>query len=455
VAIEFVGSAEGSAVNGANVTLTLPTAQQNDLVIVAYAIGDNDSVDQNMAMVTADYNEVADLFSDETALDLNLGVFWKVMGATPDTTAVVDGALSGLSGADAAVAAVAMVFRGVDTTTPMDVAATTDTGIDTMHPNPPSINHNNPSGVWTVIVGASAHTLGAAGTYTFPTGYTTNKLEDGENDTSDVTVGMGYNTGPSDPEDPGVMTHSGTDNVAYCWAAVTMALRPAAANVTATPTTATLTTATFAPTVTASDHKIVTPTTKALTTSTFAPSVTVGVSVTPTTAALSTTGFAPTVTATQHQTVTPTTKALSLSTFAPTVTASSGQTVTPSAASLTLSSFAPTVTATGAQPAPAVESRGRSGRRRYRIIEDPDRLEEELRVEEKKVEKEKKKLKILIKRVESPNVEGVLYQQIQAKVEKLEAKIDDRMERISGLMLAIQVGLDEQDDDEEEVLLMS
>jgi hypothetical protein len=102
----------------------------------------------------------------------------------------------------------------------------------------------------------------------------------------------------------------------------------------------------------------------------------------------------------------------------------------------------------------AVVVGGRSGRR-YRIIEDPDLIQEEIRVEEKKVEVEKKKLRVLIKRSESPNVEGVLYQQIQEKIEKLEAKIDDRLEKIAGLMLAIQVGLDEQDDDEEEVLLMS
>jgi hypothetical protein len=108
-------------------------------------------------------------------------------------------------------------------------------------------------------------------------------------------------------------------------------------------------------------------------------------------------------------------------------------------------------------PAPAVVTpeRAVSGRRhrRYRIIEDHDLLQEELRVEEKKVEVEKKKLRVLVKRSESPNVEGVLYQQIQAKVEKLEAKIDDRMEKIAGLMLAIQVGLDEEDDDEEVLLL--
>jgi hypothetical protein len=102
-----------------------------------------------------------------------------------------------------------------------------------------------------------------------------------------------------------------------------------------------------------------------------------------------------------------------------------------------------------------VERAKSSPRRRYRIIEDPDLLQEELRVEEKKVEVEKKKLRVLIKKSDSPNVEGVLYQQIQEKIEKLEAKIDDRLEKIAGLMLSIQVSLDEQDDDEEEVLLMS
>jgi hypothetical protein len=102
-----------------------------------------------------------------------------------------------------------------------------------------------------------------------------------------------------------------------------------------------------------------------------------------------------------------------------------------------------------------VERAKSSPRRRYRIIEDPDLIQEEIKVEEKKVEVEKKKLRVLIKRSESPNVEGVLYQQIQEKIEKLEAKIDDRLEKIAGLMLSIQVSLDEQDDEEEEIFLLS
>lgn len=222
--ITFIGSREGSVINGGDVTLTVPGGlATDDLVVVAYAIGDNDNLDFTMAMVTAGYTKVADLFAND-AQDCNLGVFWKIMGATPDTSVVVDGQ----GGTDAAVAAVAMFFRGVDTTTPMDVTPTTATAINTMHPNPPSIDHLNPAGLWTVIAGASGHTLAGAGTYTFPTGYTTDAIDRGADDTSDVTVGMGYRTNPADPEDPGVMTHSGADSTSFANCAATLALRPAA-----------------------------------------------------------------------------------------------------------------------------------------------------------------------------------------------------------------------------------
>jgi len=224
MAISFIGSASGAAGNGGDPSITLPSTLEGDLVIVSGGIGDNDNVNFTMAMITTGYTSVADLFANDTQ-DCSLGVFWKFMGVTPDTTAVFDGQ----GGTDAACSAVAMVFRGVDLTTPMDVAPTTATGINTMHPNPPSIDHLNPSGVYSVIAGASGHTLGSTGTYTFPTGYTTNALQRGANDTSDVTVGMGYRTDPADPEDPGVMTHSGTSSTSFSWAAVTMALRPAAA----------------------------------------------------------------------------------------------------------------------------------------------------------------------------------------------------------------------------------
>lgn len=225
MAISFVGSAENSATDGGNVTVDISgiSMAENDLVIVAYSEGDAADTDYDMATVTAGYTQVADLFSNDGA-DTNLGVFYKFMGGTPDSSVEVDGH----GGTNTAVAAVVMVFRGVDTTTPMDVAATTATGGDTFNANPPSINHNNPSGLWVVIAGASAHSLGGATTYTFPTNYTTNAIDRASDDGRDTTVGMGYRTDPGDPEDPGVMTHSGVDSANFSWAATTMALRPAA-----------------------------------------------------------------------------------------------------------------------------------------------------------------------------------------------------------------------------------
>lgn len=103
------------------------------------------------------------------------------------------------------------------------------------------------------------------------------------------------------------------------------------------------------------------------------------------------------------------------------------------------------------QPAPAPAKAPAKRSRRYRVIEDPDKIQEEIRVEEKKVEREKKRLVILTKRAAAPNVEGALYQQIQHKVEKLEAKIDERMERLALLIAS----LDMDDEDDEEMFLLS
>lgn len=107
------------------------------------------------------------------------------------------------------------------------------------------------------------------------------------------------------------------------------------------------------------------------------------------------------------------------------------------------------------EPEVVAEPRGRSGRR-YRLVEDPDKLCDELKREEKLVEKEKKTLKILVKR--RPSLEGRLYQQLELRIEKLEAKIDDRLERMAVIAAAIQCGLDKLDeeyDDDEDILNLS
>lgn len=117
-------------------------------------------------------------------------------------------------------------------------------------------------------------------------------------------------------------------------------------SVTVTPGIATLTLATFAPTATASDHKLVTPGLATLTTATFAPTVTASDHqiVTPGVASLVTATFAPTISVSDNKSVTPDIATLTTATFAPTVTvAVAGVTVTPDTATLMLATFAPTV----------------------------------------------------------------------------------------------------------------
>lgn len=223
MAITQVGGTTASAINGGNVALNLTLIAglaANDLVIVAFGIGDSDDVDFNMSVVEAGWTELCDLFSNDLQ-DAHLGVYWKKMGVTPDT------AVTGLGqgGTNAACAAAAIAFRGVDTVTPFDVASVTATGLNTYIANPAAITWST-AGAWVVIAGSSAHTNGAV-TYTMPAGYTTNARSVGANDTNDITVGLAYNSSPAATEDPGNMSPSGGDVADFAWATLTMALRPA------------------------------------------------------------------------------------------------------------------------------------------------------------------------------------------------------------------------------------
>ena len=240
MAITYVGGATAVSAGNVDVSVDLTAltggsdsaAATGDLVIFAYNIADADNVDLNMACNTSgfDTNEIADLFGNGTQ-DANLGVYWKFMTATPDTAVVGEGSLGGN---DTAIQAAVMVFRGVKAVAdggPFDVTATTATGTTVGDPVPASINTSGGSGIWTVIVGSNAHAANVDGTFTAPTGYTTDWLTVGNQDTADGIIGMGYNSAPSDPEAPGTIT---TATTATGWCAVTIALAPAPANLSLT-----------------------------------------------------------------------------------------------------------------------------------------------------------------------------------------------------------------------------
>ncbi len=228
MAISFVNSAVGSSSPNTGISFALPTLQANDLIIVAAAVGD--TANNGLAAPTAPSGfarvpgVAATIYSNDVA-DCNLDVYYKIAVSGDSGATMTFGAVGGTNASNAAVA---MVFRGVDTTTPFDVNATSTSGINTSNADPPSIDHGNPSGVWTVIAGATGHTGTATATFTFPTGYTTNAAQRAHDDGTDILLGMGYNSSPSDPEDPGAFTAANIGTAAdNAWAAVTMALRPA------------------------------------------------------------------------------------------------------------------------------------------------------------------------------------------------------------------------------------
>jgi hypothetical protein len=216
MAIELVGSTTAAASGSLSLTsLTggIASAPAEGDIVFAVVAGSNSS-DQDIAITG--YTEVADLYANSTGFDTNLGVFWKVMGSTPDTSVTIP-SLSN-------VRAVVYVLRGVDTTTPMDATRTTVTRTNTGIPDPASITSVTANAM---ILIASA--TSAFGVYVAPSGFSnTVKRESAEMNvlvSSKIKVTAGA-------DNPGIWTGIDEDESVFSCASVTMALRPAPAGTT-------------------------------------------------------------------------------------------------------------------------------------------------------------------------------------------------------------------------------
>jgi hypothetical protein len=209
MALTNVGVAENVGASGADVVITLPGGTTTgDVVYVAYGIGA--TANQDMVMLTADYAEISDVVA--TGGDANLGVFRKIMGGTPDTTAQVEGR----GDADTSVAAVCQVWRGADQTTPEDATAT-------------SALSENGAAIVTVTAGAvvisAVAVNNADATVTCPSGYS-NQVDAAQSDTESIGVGMAsILKAAAGSEDPGAWTIDTSGGVV----SVTLAIRPAVA----------------------------------------------------------------------------------------------------------------------------------------------------------------------------------------------------------------------------------
>lgn len=211
MAISFVGSATASAANGGSVTVTLSnvtpgTVTTGDLILALPGCGDTVN-NSPLSMTTAGYTSIISCGGSST-ISSGATAYYKFHNGT-DTNVV----MAAVGGTDAANGLVVMVFRGVKAVAdggPTDGSTAVAAGVTNGLPDPPSFDHSNGSGIWMIVAAVAGHSTGAAATFTFPTGYTTNAAQVAANDTSDVTVGLGYrDSGFSDPENPAAFGHSG------------------------------------------------------------------------------------------------------------------------------------------------------------------------------------------------------------------------------------------------------
>lgn len=226
MAISLVGGTNGGAANAGAVTLTLPGGMAaNDLIIVAYGNGDNDATNPVLAMTTTGYTNLLGSTlhgNNATNGDASLAIFYKLHNGS-DTQAIC---AAGGTGTDSASAAALLVFRGIDTSTPFEVTSTTATNTTGGDPDPPQISGFTEATSAVVIAGCVASATTPL-TLTFPTNYTTSSQTGQGTDTFSVAVGLGFRlTGAADPENPGIMTDSGTGGG---MAAATMVLKVAPA----------------------------------------------------------------------------------------------------------------------------------------------------------------------------------------------------------------------------------
>lgn len=224
MAIQYVGGQTFFAQTG-SVTFNLTggiasTPATDDLVLISYAEASSGDVSLASAITTSGYTQVAELFANDSN-DANLAVFYKVMGATPNTTVSAKTAASSQNGA----ACVVHVFRGVDTTTPLDVTSTTATNIDTGNTNPAAIT---PATSGNVIIPFGCYAEGnVARSYTAPSYLSNFRQTNRVGTTYGIVTGSGHVTGqPAGVSyDPATWLAS-NDSSSYSWCAVTLALRP-------------------------------------------------------------------------------------------------------------------------------------------------------------------------------------------------------------------------------------
>ena len=153
--------------------------------------------------------------------DANFRAFYQIMGATPDITLTVARTSSAAYGG----ATVVQVWRGVDTTTPLDATGTPASGTNSGRFNPPSITPTTAGAI--LIYGGAGSQPTATGVVPTDTNTSTYHVAaKGDGTTADIGVAMGAKAWTSGAFDAAANTNIPTSTSAG-WGAQAIALKPA------------------------------------------------------------------------------------------------------------------------------------------------------------------------------------------------------------------------------------
>lgn len=212
MAITFVGSSEQGVGNGGNATIDFSPVAVGDYVLLAATLGTTRT--NGMAVTSSSGGSVyTTVVSTITSSFARFAMFRHIVASTGETTVTI----TGTAGASDSLAAVAMVFRGVDPTTPEDVTATSTTGSGTT-PDSPSITVASCG--CAIISAFGAQVTDAA--VTQPTSFI-NPVVINNNDTIDATTGQAWITYNSSAA---FNPTSWSGLTSATWIASTVALRP-------------------------------------------------------------------------------------------------------------------------------------------------------------------------------------------------------------------------------------
>jgi hypothetical protein len=227
MAISLVGSGvEASAINGGNVTLTLPVGMAEGDVVYVFAAWSSNSLGGGTTS-SSGWTQVGSTVDSGT---LRTTLWRKTMGAVPDTSFVAVGTTASTD----ACAALGYALRGVDLTTPEDAAPTTANGSST-----------NPDAASITTVTNGAYGLAFAGSQVIdgsispPSGWG-NQVDISANDDQNLTVaGATLLHGVAGAVNPA----SWTTWSSGVWVAWNVAARPSVLGIVASPGSYTLTAA--------------------------------------------------------------------------------------------------------------------------------------------------------------------------------------------------------------------